>query len=246
MMRKSIGRTTATIAAALLAGTASTQALADRDTSFTAMLNQDNFFGFYPSFNGLIGFDGWDFSFYGIQWTTDLFGTAPGSDLWTEFGAGASFTAMDGKLAIKPQLGFTNGVLLSTPDVNDGATGGNVFDGIVPSLTVNYSGEKFEAEWYSGYYAALRNRGDDGTLDFLHLWVNGGYKFSDYVSAGVHFEWLDNTVAEGGEASSVYQWLGPYVQFSLPKGFFARFSAGADLEDGAAGDFYKLNVGMTF
>jgi len=28
----------------------------------------------------------------------------------------------------------------------------------------------------------------------------------------------------------VYQWLGPYVQFSLDKGFFARFTAGADIE----------------
>lgn len=245
----------------VLAGAACTAALAlsglvfpsaasaDRgDTAFSVMLSQDNFFGFYPSFNGLIGVnDDIDFSFYGIQWTTDAFGTADGSDLWTEFGAGISLAAMDGKLAIKPQLGFTNGILLSTAATNDeGGVGGNVFDGIVPSLTVNYSGERLEAEWYSGYYAALVNRGDPGTLDFLHLWANGGYKFSQYVSAGVHYELLENTVNEGGDGATVYQWLGPYVQFTLPKGFFARFSAGADIEDGSAGDFYKLGVGMSF
>ena len=41
----------------------------ERDTSFTLMMNQDNFFGFYPSFNGLIELnDDIDFSFYGITW----------------------------------------------------------------------------------------------------------------------------------------------------------------------------------
>jgi hypothetical protein len=36
------------------------------------------------------------------------------------------------------------------------------------------------------------------------------------------------------------------VQFALPKGFFARFTAGADLDKDNAGDFYKMAVGMTF
>lgn len=66
------------------------------------------------------------------------------------------------------------------------------------------------------------------------------------MSAGLHYELLDNTVNEGGDADTVYQWLGPYVQFSLPQGFFARFTGGADIEDDAAGDFYKLTVGMAF
>lgn len=212
------------------------------------MLGQDNFFGFCPSFNGLVGVsEGLDFSFYGILWTTSAFGTGLGSDLWTEFGAGVNLPLYEGRLNAKPQLGFTNGVLLSTPDVNDSdATGGNVFDGIVPSLTINYAGDHFGAEWYRGYYAALRNCGDTGTLDFLHLWVNGGYCFNDVVSFGAHFELLENTVNEGGDSATVFQWVGPYIQFSTPEGFFARFSAGADVSDGAAGDFYKLYVGVSF
>ena len=44
----------------------------------------------------------------------------------------------------------------------------------------------------------------------------------------------------------MYQWVGPYVQFALKKGFFARFTAGADIEEGGDGDFYKLAVGMSF
>jgi hypothetical protein len=42
------------------------------------------------------------------------------------------------------------------------------------------------------------------------------------------------------------QWIGPYVQFTLPKGYHARFTAVADVESGSSGDFYKLNVGFSF
>ena len=120
-------------------------------------------------------------------------------------------------------------------------SGANFLDGVVPSLTVNYADDKWEAEWYSGWYVATQ--GDD-TNDFLHLWLNGGYRFSPYVSAGAHFEYLDQT--DGGAQQSLYTWLGPYVQFSLPQGFFARLSAGADIDGAGVGDFYKVNVGMNF
>ncbi|QIQ85273.1 DUF6733 family protein [Erythrobacter sp.] len=222
-----------------------------RSDSFTVTLNQDAFFGFYPAFNGLIPIsDNVDFSFYGIIWTTDAFGTGLGSDLWTEFGAGVAIYS--GDFVIKPQIGITNGALLSggVLDANDvpTGTGGNFADGIVPSLTVNYSGEMFEAEFYGGYYAALRNRNDDAALDFLHTWINAGYKFSDNVSAGAHYELLSNTrnTFPGGSTAVAYQWVGPYVQFSTDNGFFARFTAGADIEDGNDGDFYKLTAGFSF
>lgn len=223
----------------------------ERSDSFTVTLNQDAFFGFYPAFNGLIPVgDNIDFSFYGIIWTTDAFGTGLGSDLWTEFGAGVAIYS--GDFVIKPQIGITNGALLSggVLDANDvpTGTGGNFADGIVPSLTVNYSGEKFEAEFYGGYYAALTNRNDDAALDFLHTWINAGYKFSDKASAGMHYELLSNTrnTFPGGATAVVYQWVGPYVQFSTDNGFFARFTAGADVEGGNDGDFYKLTAGFSF
>lgn len=232
-----------------------------RDNSYSVLLNQDSFFGFYPSFNGLLEInDGLDFSFYGILWTKPAFGLGQGNsgdDLWTEFGAGVNFRLLEGKLLVKPQLGITNGSLLSGGDINPDpdtadpddtkVTGSNFADGVVPSLTVNYASEKLEAEWYSGYYLALRNRDDSG-LDFLHYWANAGYRFSPYVSAGAHWEHLRNTRNSypGGSTSDVYRWFGPYVQFSLPKGFYARFTAGTDIEDDNDGDFYKLNVGMTF
>jgi hypothetical protein len=239
------------VTAAVLAVAAAQGAPAPRDERFSVVLNQDAFFGFYPTFNGLIPVgDNVDLSFYGIMWTTDAFGNGQGTDLWTEFGIGANFILNDGKLQIKPQVGLTNGALLSrgVRDANDTptGTGGNFADGIVPSLTINYADETFEAEYYGGYYAALRNRNDVGSLDFLHTWINAGYKFTSNFSAGAHYELLSNTRNQGGNTAVVYQWVGPYVQFSLSKGFFARFTAGADIEGGNDGDFYKLAVGMSF
>lgn len=226
----------------------------DRDASYTVTLNQDSFFGFYPAFNGLLPVNETvDFSFYGIMWTRPSFGlnaTNSGDDLWTEFGVGANFHLMDGRLSVKPQVGLTNGALLSGGqlDASGNVTGAKFADGLVPSLTMNYEDEQFEAEWYSGYYAALRNRNDDAALDFLHLWVNAGYKFNESVSAGGHFELLENTrnTYPGGSSSTTYEWLGAYVQFELPQGFFARFTGGAEIQSGGSGDFYKLNVGMSF
>ena len=241
---------TAAIAAAQYSGT-ETAANGGRSDSYTVLMNQDAFFGFYPTFNGLIPVgENVDFSFYGILWTTPSFGNGGGNDLWTEFGVGAAFYSMEGNLIIKPQIGLTNGALLSGGfrDANDvpTGTGSNFADGIVPSLTINYSDDAFEAEYYGGYYAALRNRNDTGSLDFLHTWINAGAKFSDKFSAGAHYELLSNTRNVGGTDAVVYQWVGPYVQIKTDNGFFARFTAGADIEEGGDGDFYKLTAGFSF
>ncbi len=219
-MAAGLGTTDVAITPAVLAAAAAqSDGKGGRSDSFTVTLNQDSFFGFYPSFNGLIPVsENVDFSFYGILWTT---------------------------------IGLTNGALLSGGVVdNDGdptGTGGNFADGIVPSLTINYLDDTFEAEYYGGYYAALRNRNENAALDFLHTWINAGYRFSDKISAGAHYELLSNTrnTFPLGATARVYQWVGPYVQFKTSNGFFARFTAGADIESGNDGDFYKLTAGFT-
>ena len=222
--------------------------------SWSVALNQDSFFGFYPSFNGLIPVSKKiDFSFYGILWTKPAFGLNVGNtgdDLWTEFGAGANFHELGGRLTIKPQIGLTNGALLSGGEIDEdgNVTGANFADGIVPSLTMNYSDDQFEAEWYSGYYAALRQRDGDAALDFVHLWFNAGYKFTKFFSGGGHYELLQNSrnTYPGGVTGNSYEWVGAYVQFSLPEGFFARFTGGVEVQEGADGDFYKLTAGFSF
>jgi hypothetical protein len=248
-MRFNLSRPVLAVAAAAVLSAAPAAQAADTNGNYTVSLNQDSFFGFYPSFNGLFTLsDSMDFSFYGILWTRpglSLVSTS-GADLWTEFGAGVNIKRMGGALQIKPQLGITNGSLLSG-GTGASADGSNAFDGVVPNLTVNYNGSKFEAEWYSGYYLALRNRSDNAALDFLHYWANAGYKVNKNFSVGGHFEHLRNTrdTYPGGDVSDAYRWLGVYSQFSLPKGFVARFTFGDDISANP-GNFYKLNVAMSF
>lgn len=212
--------------------------------SFDVSLNSDQFFGFYPFFQGAYSInEKMDFTFYGILWSG---GTGGGWGNWTEFGVGLNFEVSEG-LSINPQIGVLGGNLLSS-----GAAGSAVFgDGIVPNLTINLDKEKIEGQIYGGFYAPLRNEAPTSgtTLSYLHYWANLGYKVSPLFSFGAHFEHLINTGGSNvAESSDVYQWFGPYIQFSKPGGGpFARFSAGADLYDGGGNDsFFKLTTGFSF
>jgi hypothetical protein len=247
-------RTVAAIAATSLVAALIPPALSAQpgaNSSFTLGLNQDNFFGFSPTFAGTYTprkDSKVDLAFYGTLWTIPAFnvgGPASGANLWTEFGVGARFRLADDQLSIKPQLGITNGSLLS-----GAPTGGspNVLDGIVPSLTVNYASSRAEGEVYTGYYRAAREVGPV-QLDFLHYWANAGVKFASIASAGVHVEHLRNsrTTAVGGAPSDTYRWVGGYLQFSMPQSHaFARLTVGNNLLDGATGGFYRLSTGLTF
>lgn len=223
----------------------------DSTSTFTIVLNQDNFFGFYPTFAGTYTASKAqkvDFAFYGTLWTIPAFnvgGTPNGANLWTEFGIGARVRLLDDRLAIKPQLGVTNGSLLSGAPAGGSA---NVFDGIVPSLTLNYGGKRTESEVYAGYYRAAREVGPV-QLDFLHYWANAGVKFASIASAGVHVEHLRNarTTAVGGTPSDTYRWVGGYLQFALPHtNALVRMTAGSNVLDGATGGFYKIGTGLSF
>lgn len=214
----------------------------ENDFTFNVTLNSDQFFGFYPVFQGGYSIsEKTDFTFYGILWSG---GTGGGWGNWTEFGVGLNFKVAEG-IAVNPQIGILGGNLLSS-----GATGsGRLGDGIVPNLTVNLNKTKTEGQIYAGLYAPLRNEAPatGTTLSYLHYWANYGYKFSPFFSLGAHYEHLINTGGSNRETSTdVYQWLGPYIQFAKPGGGpFARFSFGTDLVEGND-SFFKLTTGFSF
>ncbi|MFN4145004.1 MAG: DUF6733 family protein [Runella sp.] len=225
-------------------------------SSYSVSLNQDNFFGFYPTIAGSLNINkNLDWTFYSILWTTPSFGTGGGGGLWTEFGTGVNFNTLNGKLKINPQIGFLNGKLLS-----NGAFP-MLFEGVVPSLTANLGTDKLEGQFYLGYYTALRkgqvlsNDASRRLIDapvqnnFLHWWANAGYKISSAISAGVHYEHLRSNPSVG-ESSNVYKWAGPYIQASLSNGLALRFSGGSNVMDRPANDannsFYKLTATFSF
>lgn len=224
------------------AGVQDATAQEDSKFSMDVSLNSDQFFGFYPFFSGAYSVSSkLDFTFYGILWSG---GTGGAWGNWTEFGVGVGFEPAPG-ISVSPQIGILGGSLLSK-----GAVGAGIFgDGIVPNLTIGIDKAKTEGEIYAGFYAPLRNEAPVGgtTLSYLHYWANYGFKATEFFSLGAHYEHLINTGgSEVAASTDVYQWLGPYVQFSNPKGgAFARFSFGTDLVAGND-SFFKLTTGFSF
>ncbi len=217
--------------------------------SLDVSLNSDIFFGFYPFFAGSYSFsEKTAFTFYGILWSG---GTGGAWGNWTEFGVGVNFTPVEG-LDINPQIGLLNGSLtsgLGTPALAEG---------FVPNLTVGLDLDNIEGELYGGFYTGI-DHGNPTTNNYLHYWINGGYKFGNgFVSAGLHFEQLRFTGGKGHGSDAAYDYyvaLGPYLQFANPKGgAYARFTGGFDLRSDAQiaksgwdqPSYYKLSVGYSF
>ena len=215
---------------------------AEEDTgpSLTVLLKQDTFFGFQGLAQAGVGLtDCLDLTFYTIMWTNPGLGAGGGGfNLWTEFGAGVNWEPIDG-LSINPQIGLLNGTLLSGSDTPLAA------EGLVPNITATYAGDSgLEANFYLGYYIALREGDNEeaSKSNFLHYWANAGFAVVDWLSLGVHWEHLIQTVP--GDNSDVYAWIGPYIEAKAAIGFM-RFSAGADIARGSAGDFYQITVGTS-
>jgi hypothetical protein len=220
----------------------------EKKLDLTVTLNSDVFFGFYPFFTGAYPInDKLNFTFYGILWSG---GTGQAWGNWTEVGAGVGFNLGE-SVYVSPQIGLLNGSLtsgLGTPVLGEG---------VVPNLTIALDNSKSLGEFYLGYYHGI-NHGNPNTNNYLHYWLNYGYKINSFLSTGLHYEHLRFT---GGmnyaddAAYDYYQAVGPFVQFSDPNGgSFVRFSGGADLrsEEQIAKSnhkqhtFYKLTVGFKF
>jgi hypothetical protein len=216
--------------------------------SLNVTLNSDSFFGFYPFFSGAYHLtDSADFTFYGVQWSG---GTGINWGNWTEFGVGGAFALSHG-FSITPQLGLLNGSLTSAH------THPRALEGLVPNITIKLNQDLVEGEFYMGLYYGFKGN-QDKSNNYLHSWLNAGFKATSFFSVGGHVE---NLRYLGGQnqrnnASYNYYWaLAPYVQFADPKGgSYVRFLAGPDLRDTGdrtesgwmAHSFYKLIVGMNF
>ena len=246
--------------------------------SVTMAMQADSFFGFNPSIYGTYGLtDNIALAFNVTYWTMingiGVHDNAP----WLETDVGLNFTLLDKRLSITPMIGFVHGQLLSSRGGFFPNGGGSVnerttaFEGVVPNIIANYLDDRFEGEFYLGYYKAIRSEGGSGgggatgcsglvdtnclgatqtggrgTWDFLHYWANLGVRVNSMWSVGAHYEHLLTTrdSSAPGAAQDYYRWIGPYVEMKLPGNMAFRFTAGKDLTDNQ--DFYKLKFTKTF
>lgn len=256
--------------------------VAEKDESpatVTMALQADSFFGFNPSVYGTYRLRE-DFA---IAWNFTYWNNISGlgvhdANTWLETDIGVNMTFLNKQLSVTPMIGFVHGMLLSSRGgfFPNGAGSANerttAFEGIVPNITVNWLSEKYEGEWYTGWYKAMREEGGAptgqttcadigtgggnclgaarggarGSWDFLHWWGNAGYRINEVMSVGAHYEQLLTTRDNSGPraAQDYFRWIGPYVEAKLPGGMAFRFTAGKDLADNQ--DFYKVKFTKTF
>ncbi len=225
-------------------------------------LKQDAFFGFQTILDaGYEVADNIDFTFYSWLWTSPNFGRsrvisgpqgtqvdAGGNGLWTEVGMGLNFRFLNDALTINPQVGMLNGALLSSRVVGRGI---RAAEGVVPSMTLTYDDDFLTGQMYLAYYLAIR---DERARDFIHNWVNVGikpalfnFKNVPVSSIGVHWEHLRfHKDRIEGNTGTVYNWIGPYIEFALPMSLALRFAAGADLKGEVSKEFYQASIKLHF
>jgi hypothetical protein len=205
-------------------------------SSFTLSVGQDSYFGFYVSGNGSHSLsDKTSLTFYTNYWANPAFGNAAtGADFWTEVGGGFNFILFKERLNINPSLGFTYGKVLS------GGQKGVLGDGVVPALFGSLNNKYTETTFGAVWFKSLRAEGPV-TVDYYWVWFSPGYKFTSKVTAGAHFEDFYLARMSGAEAANLYLWVGPFVQYTFPKGVFIKATAGYDaVNDG----FIKININI--
>lgn len=221
-----------------------------KKTSFDVGLNTDPFFGFNVLAGGAYPLsDSIDLNVYGLYWTN--VGAGINNNPWTEFGGGATFKPM-GDLSISLLVGVLNGDLQSQNGV------ANVGEAIVPNITVNYSSDLIEGQWYTAYYKTMsagavhRNAVDD----YLHGWINAGVRVTPGISVGVHYEHLEtlarypqgttSAAPRGSYSAMIYRWIGGYFETKFPdNNIRLRYTGGIDTVKGRE-HFYKLGLVISF
>ncbi|MDB5274066.1 MAG: hypothetical protein JWO58_2433 [Chitinophagaceae bacterium] len=182
-------------------------------------LGSDTYYGSY--FYG--------FGYYGLTSKTNLlvFGISRSSTV----GLGIQF-ALKPNLFVSPVIGISNGKSLS------GGANAVLAEGIVPGFLSSYYGDRIYYDQGLLYYNVLQQLGPVSN-NYLWYWVTAGYNISSKVTAGVHAEQLYNSYTTGGEASSLYFYLGPYAQANFKNGANMRFTTGFDFN---AGSFARVSI----
>lgn len=134
--------------------------------SVTMAMQADSFFGFNPSIYGTYGLTENVALAFNITYWTAISGLGVHNNTpWLETDMGVNLTFLDKRLSITPMIGFVHGQLLSSRggffSNGDGSTNERTtaFEGVVPNLTMNYLDDRFEGEFYIGYYKAIREEG---------------------------------------------------------------------------------------
>ncbi len=210
---------------------------------FGIQMGQDPVFGFYP-----VAYGGWEigeslyFTYYGVFWTQDLLGGGDGTNLYTEFGVGVSYTT--GNLTINPSLGILGG------NFHSGGDRAVIGDGIVPALYLIYALPSGSVALSAIYWKGLREEVHNGTFyDLFEYIVKPEFTISKHFDIGLYYDHLitNTRIGDKSDNESSYLWLGPSIKIKSSKGASLWFSTGVDLVDYTLDvdeekikDYYKL------
>lgn len=222
--------------------------------SVSVSLNQDKFFGFYPIIQGTY-YIRQDF---GIAFGSTLYGHLSNprpdwSNPWTWIYGGIHKSFLDGKLVIRPQVGFTNGQVNSCGAAQLGSNGGchaNAFDAFLFLFQGHYAGDILDVDGYFVLVQDVRAQGPTQS-SFTHHWLyagvpviktEGGTKFivggyyEDIHQYGSGGHPCTGCLANGQDASvlpaqGMIAWLGGYVELRMPMGMSFLFAAGKDFAE---------------
>ncbi len=220
----------------------------------TVSLNQDKFFGFYPIFTGTYYLR----QDFGIAFGSTLYGHLSNprpdwSNPWTWVYGGIHKSFMDGKLVLRPQVGFTNGQVNSCGAAQLGSNGGchaNVFDAFLFLFQGHYAGELLDVDGYFVLVEDVRKQGPTQS-SFTHHWLYAGVPVikterGTKLIVGGYYEDIHQIDGGGhpcigclsnGQSASVLPpqgmiaWLGGYVELRMPMGMSLLFAAGKDFAE---------------
>lgn len=224
-------------------------------------LNQDKFFGFYPIISGTYFLR----NDFGIAFGTTLYQNLSNprpdwSNPWTWVYGGIHKSFMDGKLVLRPMVGFTNGQVNSCGAAQLGSNGGchaNVFDAFLFLFQGHYIGEWLDADAYFVLVKDVREQGPTQSA-FTHHWLYAGVPIihterGTKLIVGGYYEDIHQIngggnacfgcLANGRDASvlppqGMIAWLGGYVELRMPMGMSLFFAAGKDF----AQDVHTINA----